>query len=60
MLITIMSIVVSIYNTIKKIFDLTEQNIKLDTMMKNQELRKKQETELKVMKDNAEEFQNEI
>lgn len=28
--------------------------------MKNQELRKKQETELKVMKDNAEEFQNEI
>ena len=60
MLITIMSIVVSVYNTIKKIFDLTEQNIKLDTMMKNQELRKKQETELKVMKDNAEEFQNEI
>ena len=60
MLITIMSIVVSVYNTIKKIFDLTEQNIKLDTIMKNQELRKKQETELKVMKDNAEEFQNEI
>lgn len=60
MFITIMSIVVSLYNTIKKIFDLTEQNIKLDTMMKNQKLRKKQETELKVMKDNAEEFQNEI
>ena len=60
MLITIMSIVVSVYNTIKKIFDLTEQNIKLDTMMKNQKLRKKQETELKVMKENAEEFQNEI
>lgn len=60
MLITIISIVVSVYNTIKKISDLTEQNIKLDTMMKNQKLRKKQETELKVMKDNAEEFQNEI
>ena len=53
MLVTIMSIVVSVYNTIKKIFDLTEQNIKIDTIMKNQELRKKQETELKVMKDNA-------
>ena len=53
-----MSIVVSVYNTIKKIFDLTEQNIKLDTMMKNQELRKKQETELKVMKENAEQIQN--
>lgn len=60
MLITIMSIVVSVYNSIKKIFDLTEQNIKIDTRMKNQELRKKQETELKVMKDNAEEFQDEI
>lgn len=60
MFITLMNVVVSVYNTIKKIFDLTEQNIKIDTMMKNQELRKKQETELKVMKDNAEEFQNEI
>ena len=60
MFITLMNVVVSVYNTIKKIFDLTEQNIKIDTMMKNQELRKKQETELKEMKENAEEFQDEI
>ena len=60
MFITLMNVVVSVYNTIKKIFDLTEENIKIDTMMKNQELRKKQETELKVMKENAEEFQDEI
>ena len=60
MFITIIGLIVSLYNTIKKIFDLTEQNIKIDTMMKNQELRKKQETELKVMKENAEEFQDEI
>lgn len=60
MITTIIGIIASVYNTIKKIFDLTEQNIKIDTMMKNQELRKKQETELKIMKENAEEFQNEI
>lgn len=60
MITTIIGIIASVYNTIKKIFDLTEQNIKIDTMMKNQELRKKQETELKIMKENAEEFQDEI
>ena len=49
MFITIMGIIVSVYNTIKKIFDLTEQNIKIDTMMKNQELRKKQEEKLKAI-----------
>ena len=59
MFITIMGIIVSVYNTIKKIFDLTEQNIKIDTMVKNQELRKKQE-ELKAIKENAEEIQNKI
>lgn len=60
MFITIIGIIVSVYNTIKKIFDLTEQNIKIDTMMKNQELRKKQEEELKAIKENAEEIQNTI
>ena len=60
MLITLSCFIVSFYNTVKKIFDLTEQDIKIDTMMKSQELRKKQETELRVIKANAEEFQDEI
>lgn len=60
LLITMIGLIMSLYNTIQRIFDLTEQNIKIDTRMKNQELRKKQETELKVMKENAEEFQDEI
>lgn len=60
MILILIVLIVLLFNTIQKIFDLTEQDIKIDTMMKNQELRKKQETELKVMKENAEEFQNEI
>lgn len=57
---SVLALFISISYAIKKIFELTEDNIQIDTMMKNQELRKKQEEELKAIKENAEEIQNKI
>lgn len=57
---SVLALFISISYAIKKIFEFTELNIKIDTMMKNQELRKKQEEELKAIKENAEEIQNKI
>ena len=57
---SVLALFISISYAIKKIFKFTEDNIQIDTMMKNQELRKKQEEELKAIKENAEEIQNKI
>lgn len=57
---SVLALFISIFYTIKKIFEFTEDNIQIDTVMKNQELRKKQEEELKVVTENAEEIQNKI
>lgn len=57
---SVFALFISISYAIKKTFEFTEENIQIDTMMKNQELRKKQEEELEAIKENAEEFQDEI
>lgn len=57
---SVLALFISISYAIKKTFEFTEENIQIDTMMKNQELRKKQEEELKAIKENAEEIQNRI
>lgn len=57
---SVLALFISISYAIKKTFEFTEENIQIDTMMKNQELRKKQEEELKAIKENAEDIENKI